>query len=112
MKDLFEIRGSLNERMSTILQIFGIFSILAVWWVVCATGLMPPQILPSPMTVLRAFPELHYNDALILNLLYSLFLNSLGYLEAVAICLPIGFIVGMIPLFKETFSKPIDSICI
>jgi NitT/TauT family transport system permease protein len=106
---LFEIRGNLNERMSTILQVVGILSVVVIWWGICTAGLTTPQILPSPITVLKAFPELHYQDALILNLLYSLSLNSLGYLEAVAVCLPIGFIIGMIPLFREMFSRIIDS---
>ncbi|MFA5202853.1 MAG: ABC transporter permease subunit [Lentisphaeria bacterium] len=106
---LFEIRGSLSERMSITLQVVGILLIVVIWWGICATGLTTPQILPSPITVLKVFPELHYQDALILNLLYSLLLNSLGYLEAIAVCLPIGFVIGMIPLFREMFNKIIDS---
>lgn len=106
---LFEIRGSLNERMSMTLQVVGILSVMVAWWGICITGFTTPQILPSPITVFKVFPELHYQDALILNLLYSLSLNFLGYLEAVAICLPIGFIIGMIPLFREMFNKIIDS---
>ncbi len=66
-------------------------------------------VLPSPMAVLASFKELHYEDALIRNSFQSIRLNLLGYLLAIGISLPLGFALGLIPLFRGLFSKIVDS---
>lgn len=66
-------------------------------------------VLPSPVSVLAAFKELHYEDALIRNSFQSIRLNFLGYLVAIGISIPIGFLLGLIPLFRGLFSKIVDS---
>ena len=110
MKALFEIRGALDARMSAALQVAGILVLIVIWWLLAFSHIVSPQLLPSPYAVIATLPELHFEDALVRNLGYSLYLNGLGYVEAVAICLPLGFLVGMFPLFKGMFSKPVDSI--
>jgi NitT/TauT family transport system permease protein len=71
--------------------------------------MVKPQILPSPFKVLLAFPELHFQNALVRNLGFSIYLNIMGYIEAVAISLIVGFIMGMFPLFKSLFSAYVNS---
>jgi len=39
-----------------------------------------------------------------------MYLNVAGYVEAVAICLPLGFLIGLFPLFKGLFSRQVDAI--
>jgi NitT/TauT family transport system permease protein len=96
--------------MSTALQVAGILALLSLWAGICATGLVGPRILPSPLAVIQTIPDLHFKDAMVRNLLYSCFLNLMGYLEAIAICMPLGFMIGMFPLTHGMFSKPVDSI--
>ncbi len=67
-----------------------------------------PQ-LPSPVKVLQSFPELNKNDDIIGNTLRSIKLNFLGYLLAVIISIPVGFLLGLIPLFRGLFSKIFES---
>jgi NitT/TauT family transport system permease protein len=110
MNYLFEIRGTPSQRMSSILQFSGIVFLLLLWAGICATGWIGPRILPSPLAVIQTLPDLHFKDAMVRNLLYSCYLNIMGYSEAVAVCLPAGFLIGMFPLFNGTFSKPVDSI--
>ena len=66
-------------------------------------------LLPSPVQVVQAFPDLHYNDDLVGNTLYSIKLNFLGYLLAILISIPIGFLLGLFPLFRGLFSQIINS---
>jgi len=66
-------------------------------------------LLPSPVKVVKAFPDLNKNDDVIGNTFYSIRLNFLGYLVALLISIPIGFILGLIPLFRGLFSQIIDS---
>ncbi|SOS47751.1 Probable ABC-type transport system, permease component [Tenacibaculum dicentrarchi] len=66
-------------------------------------------ILPSPIKVIKAFPELNKDDDVIGNTFLSIKLNVLGYLLAIIIAIPIGFLLGLVPLFRGLFSKIIDS---
>ncbi|MCG8206002.1 ABC transporter permease [Tenacibaculum finnmarkense] len=66
-------------------------------------------ILPSPIKVIKAFPELNKEDDVIGNTFLSIKLNLLGYLLAIIIAIPVGFLLGLIPLFRGLFSKIIDS---
>lgn len=66
-------------------------------------------ILPSPIKVIKAFPELNREDDVIGNTFFSIKLNILGYLLAVIIAIPVGFLLGLVPLFRGLFSKIIDS---
>lgn len=110
MTSLFEIRGTLNPKTSSILQVGGILFLLSFWAAICATGLIGPRILPSPWAVIQTLPALHFEDALVRNLGYSCGLNLMGYTEAIAVCLPLGFLIGMFPIFNGMFSKQVDSI--
>jgi len=66
-------------------------------------------LLPTPVRVLQAIPELVERDDLIGNALYSIQLNLLGYVVAILVALPVGFALGLIPLFRGLFSKIFDS---
>jgi NitT/TauT family transport system permease protein len=107
---LLEIRGVPSKRIALLLQVGGILFLLLMWQSICWTGWVTPQLLPPPLKVLQAYPVLHFKFALVRNLCYSCYLNGMGYLEAVLICLPLGFIVGMFPLFEGMFSKQVDAI--
>ncbi|MDB0614354.1 ABC transporter permease subunit [Tenacibaculum dicentrarchi] len=66
-------------------------------------------ILPSPIKVIKAFPELNKDDDVIGNTFLSIKLNVLGYLLAIIIAIPVGFLLGLVPLFRGLFSRIIDS---
>ena len=66
-------------------------------------------LLPTPTRVLAALPELQAEDSLVGNTLYSIKLNLLGYLLALAIALPVGFALGLVPLLRGLFSQVVDS---
>ena len=107
---LLEIRGSVSKRTAFLLQVGGVLFLILLWQVICWTGWVTPYLLPPPLKVLQAYPVLHWKFALIRNLGYSCYLNGMGYLEAVAVCLPLGFIIGMLPVFEQMFSKQVDAI--
>lgn len=110
MNELFTLRGTLNKKTQTIIQITGVLFLLMLWYLLSASMIVSPALLPSPTRVIAALPDLHFKDALIRNLGYSLYLNYAGYIEAILICVPVGFIVGLFPLFKGMFNKQVDAI--
>ncbi len=66
-------------------------------------------LLPSPMKVLASFKELNSEDDIIGNSFHSIKLNFFGYIIAILISIPIGFILGLVPLFNGLFSKVVDA---
>ena len=65
--------------------------------------------IPLPTAVVKSYPNLVKHDDLFTNAKKSIWLTLQGYFWAVFICVPIGFLVGLIPLFRGLFSKPIEA---
>lgn len=110
MESLFELRGKLSKETSTAVTFIGLSSLVALWQLICTMGWVNKGILPSPLQVVGSLHELYFDDALLMNIIYSVKLNVLGYLEAIAVCLPLGFVIGLFPIFREMFGKALDSI--
>ena len=108
MKDLFEVNGQLSKRQEKVFVLIGIVFLLSIWSI--AVALFPTPVLPAPWKVLSSFKELHFEDALVRNLFYSIKLNLLGYLEAIIIAIPLGFVIGLFPVFQNLFNKPVDAL--
>lgn len=110
MKKFFALRGELDGTTTNVIMFGGAILFLGLWTFITATGMVKSGILPSPMGVFTALIQVIANDDLIHNLGYSIYLNYMGYLEAVVLALPIGFIIGLFPLCKAIFSKYVDAI--
>jgi NitT/TauT family transport system permease protein len=67
-------------------------------------------VVPLPTEVVKSIPSLIKKDNLFTNALRSIWLNLQGYFWAVFWCLPIGFLIGLIPLMRGLFSKPVDAL--
>lgn len=72
--------------------------------------LISNSLLPSPVEVLYSYLPLWKKDNLLGNTAYSVYLNLLGYLIAILIALPIGFVIGLFPLFRALFHRNIDAL--
>jgi len=158
---LFELRGSLDKKTTTILAIVGVIVLILVWVLMAEVlsdkvikqidkplselnikndkyyesdslliadydylekldaeelanfGLDKEKVyplLPSPLGVLKSYKELNSKDDIIGNSFQSIKLNVFGYVVAILVSIPIGFLLGLIPLFSGMFSKVVDSI--
>jgi len=67
------------------------------------------KILPTPLSVVLSFPSLISKDALLPNALKSVWINLQGYVWAILISIPIGFVIGLIPLLRGLFSRQVDA---
>ena len=67
-------------------------------------------LLPPPMKVLRSFPDLFQKDELLSNTTRSIWLNLKGYFWAVFISVPLGFLIGLLPLFRGLLSKQVNAL--
>lgn len=109
LRSLVQLRGTLSDRVSMWIGLAGFVVIISIWQMVSAYQIIPTALLPSPLSVIRAFKELHFKDYLIQNTFFSIKLNFLGYVEAVIISLLIGFPMGLVPFIRALFTKYVDA---
>ena len=110
MKELFRIRGELPKKTLLTIEVIGLCLILTGWHLLCMTGWVNKGILPYPTSVVQSFPELWFENALFFNTTHSLKLNVLGYLEAVAIAVPLGMVIGLLPIMRALSGRYIDAL--
>ncbi|GHT40594.1 ABC transporter permease [Bacteroidia bacterium] len=111
MNRLFQFGGVIeSKKTNLLLTVCGGILLLIVWGILTFEGhFIPPKILPSPLAVVKAFPEL-WQNGLVHNMSYTIGLNLLGILYALIIAIPLGFILGIYPLPRTLFQKYIDAI--
>lgn len=107
--------GGASEGTFSQKLLFGIlgFVVVLIVWIALTAGAEPilrPVTLPSPLSVLKAFPEMLYENNLIRNIGYSLGLNLSGYIEAIAITLPLGFLIGLVKFSRWGFQRQVDAL--
>ena len=111
-KGLLKLRGVIDSKTRTLLQIAGFCLLMLLWYIITAGDdpIVRKAVLPSPKSVYGAFFELLYENDLMVNIMKSIGLNIAGYLEAVICALVIGFGVGLYPLFRGLFQHQVDAI--
>ncbi len=107
---LFALRGELDKNTSRIVGIIGFVLLILFWQSVAWLKLIPEALLPSPISVLGSIKELHFEDALVRNSLYSIKLNLLGYIEALLIAVPLGFAMGLFPVVRAATNQYIKAL--
>ena len=106
---IFELRYPIPKRQHLLLEIAGLVGFLVLWQLV-AMRIDSPAILPSPLVVISSFPELHFEDFLIKNALFSIKINLLGYLQAILISIPLGMVVGLFTPIGAVVNRYVDAI--
>lgn len=109
LSDIFSLHADMPNYLKVACEIVGTGIIFAIWLLITEFKLISPGILPSPIRVLKSFKELHFEDALIRNLIYSFKLNFFGYMEAVIVALPLGFFIGLISPLRAALARYIAS---
>lgn len=109
---IFDLRGALSRRQSLVLFALGVGILLGVWYLLTAgsSPVLSSAILPHPRRVLLAFGDLYLDNEIIKNAAHSIGINLAGYIEAVLIALPLGFLIGLLPIFRGAFQRPLESI--
>ena len=102
---MFELRGDIPLRWSSGIAMGGAAFILLIWWFITSRQWVNPGILPSPISVITCIPEAWAEYAFARHLLFSIKINVLGYLEAIAIALPLGFLIGLSPFWRAFFER-------
>lgn len=107
----FQPNGEISKREARVIGIIGAVLLIIVWYLVTVSGeVISPGILPNPVKVVKSIPILFEKHHLLQNIWYTVSLNLSGYLIAVVLALPLGFLIGMIPMFNSLFRKYFEAL--
>lgn len=67
-------------------------------------------LLPTPLQVVKSFPRLFTKDNILWHVWVSVWRNLKGYFWAIAFAIPIGFLLGLFPIFKGMFKNQVDAL--
>lgn len=90
----WRIREEIPRRLSLALMGLSLLVPFTVWWMVSATGKVPPLFLPSPGQVASAFTRLATDGSLFVDVWFSLLRVLGGFLLAALISIPLGILMG------------------
>ncbi|MDF1696032.1 MAG: ABC transporter permease subunit [Saprospiraceae bacterium] len=109
---MFELRGKLTKRQSLVLGLIGVTLFFAVWILLTygENPILRRQILPGPFSVFASYQDLLADNDLVVNTAKSIGLNLSGYMLALLITLPLGFVIGLFPLFRGLFQRYMEAI--
>lgn len=109
---LFRLRGDLTPKQKVLLTTVGLVVILIIWYILTMgeEPIIQRNFFPQPLKVWYAYHELIQDKALIKNLSRSIGLNLGGYMKAILYAIPLGFAIGLVPMFRGAFQKVVDTI--
>jgi NitT/TauT family transport system permease protein len=110
LKKSFELRGSFSKKTTTKISIIGFIIMVVLWEVIASLNGNVSKLLPTPSSVVLTIPELFYHNNLMNDIILSVERNFFGYFKAILYAIPIGFIIGLLPICRALFSKYIDAI--
>jgi len=105
----FDLRGTISKKEGIALEFGGLFGFLLIWQFF-AMRVGSVAILPSPLQVMGCFPELHFTDFLVRNVMFSLSLNLMAYAEAILISIPVGFVLALYTPIGALVKRYVDAI--
>ena len=102
------VREPVTRHRARVLAAVGVSTFFAVWCVLSYANIVPTVILPTPTEVLRAFPVLHFQEALVRSIGGSLYRVYMGFLLAALVAIPLGLLMGTFPPVKHFFVPLLD----
>jgi len=79
---------------SIVLPIAVVALLVLIWELLCATGMFHPSVLPTPMSVVKAFGEELRSGRMFDAIITSLFRVTCGFAVAVLLGIPLGLWMG------------------
>lgn len=113
LREAFRVRGKMPRSLDTLIGLIAILIAFAVWFIL-THGPSPDKrlvrgaFLPSPMDIASGAQELAKNGYLLNNIFISISRIFQGMLITTAIGVPIGILMGSIPVVDSLLRKFID----
>jgi NitT/TauT family transport system permease protein len=107
-----KVRQGISHHKASILTGAFVALVMIGWWFVTKgerieDRVLSPLILPSPMEVLSAFPQLHNQQGLVRGALLSFWRVTLGFMLAASLAIALGVCMAAFPSV-HAFFKPME----
>jgi NitT/TauT family transport system permease protein len=103
-----QVREAIGYRRARALASAGVLTFVGTWCLLSYANLVPDTILPTPTEVLRAFPVLHFEEALVRSAMMSFYRVMGGFFLAAVVAIPLGLLMGTFPPIKHFFAPILD----
>ena len=102
------VRREVSQLSALLLTAAFLAGVLLLWWLVTRgerveDRILAPLILPSPLEVLKAFPKLHFEQALVRSALTSFGRVTIGFVLAALVAVPLGIYMASFPAVSAFF---------
>lgn len=94
MADLFAIRSAVSHRTRLILAVVSWTFVIAAWFALTSSGLLPPFSLPSPLGTVEAFGRLWTEYDLLGNVFMSWLRIGQAFVWCALVAVPLGLLMG------------------
>ncbi|HEY6350927.1 MAG TPA: ABC transporter permease [Candidatus Angelobacter sp.] len=94
MSNLFSIRSELSRPARLALGFFAWAVVVTIWWVLTHWNLVSRFSVPTPMEVVRAFPDLWKESDLLRNVTTSWWRIGQAFLWCAVIAIPLGVLMA------------------
>ncbi len=103
-----EVRGEVSNKRARALALAGVVVFFGAWVALSYGGIVPSVILPSPTEVVRAFPVLHFEEALVRSAGWSFYRVTMGFLLSALVAIPLGLLMGTFPPVRHFVAPILD----
>jgi NitT/TauT family transport system permease protein len=103
-----QVREAIGYRRARALAGAGMLAFFGGWCLLSYGNLVPDTILPTPTEVLKAFPVLHFEEALVRSAVMSFYRVMGGFFLAAVVAIPLGILMGTFPPLKHFFAPILD----
>lgn len=110
-KKLFKFGGNsdFGTLWNIIISLIGFTFIILCWHFIAVYEIIPTKILPDPFKVITSFGTLYSYNHLFANAWFTVKMNLLCYIYAIALSLPIGFFIALYPVTNLLIGRYITS---
>lgn len=112
MSWLFKLRGEVPSKWKLPLEALGIGLLLLIWSILTMgeKPMVPSLTLPNPLKVVASYGDMLSDNNLVQHTFRSIGLNLAGYVKALFFSILVGFLIGLYPLFRGMYQRPIDAV--
>lgn len=100
----FRLRKAISKKTYTTISIITFIVVFGIWTLVSETGMINSLFLPSPRVVVLDMIEGAIDGSLWINMGYSVFRVTMGFLLSVALGIPLGILAGSFRKFDAVIA--------
>lgn len=105
---IWTVRGSIDRARYRSLALASFLGLLALWWLIAASGAINPLFLPGPASVVRALIVWWQNGNLLDDIGISVYRVMAGFLLSAVMAVPLGLYIGAYQPVRALFEPVME----